>query len=240
MKEGLEILYRLQLQDDQIISVENLIKEIPSKVKKMESERDGKTSMLENSKAKLNLNIKKREKFEKEILLVKEKINKYKDQMSKATTNKEFQGFTAEIKFEEEHIAGIEEKIIECMLESDEIMEEIRKSEADLDQVVAEYNNKIKDLKGTMEYNKTRRQERIEARTKLRSGIKPKLLKTYDVLIKKRHGKAVSLVETEFCGVCQIKIRPQRLNELIASEGMFLCESCGRLLYKKMEVEKEA
>ena len=46
--------------------------------------------------------------------------------MSKATTNKEYQGFIAEIKYEEDNISTLEEKVIEKMVESDEIENEIR------------------------------------------------------------------------------------------------------------------
>ncbi len=239
MKDGVEILYSLQLHDDQIIDIENLIKEIPREIQKLEAERDGKASILESSKTKLNENIKKREKLEKEVLLVKEKINKYKDQMSKATTNKEYQGFIAEIKFEENNITGIEEKIIEHMLESDEIMAEIRSSEAELNKIVEDFNQKIQDMNSTLEYQDSKRKEKVGERTELRQKIPKNLLRIYDNLFAKKFGKAVAFVETDFCGACNVKIRPQRLNELIASSSLQACENCGRVLYKKVEVEKD-
>ena len=235
MKEGLEILYTLQKKDDQVTEIQNLIKEIPGEVKKLEEERDGKATILENSRAKLNKNIKKREKLEKDIVLIKEKITKYKDQMSKATTNKEYQGFMTEIQYEEANIAGIEEKIIEQMLESDEIMAEVRESEAEFNRIVSDYNRKIKDLNTNLEYNKTKLGDEIKEKTKLRVEIHGDLLRIYDNILKKKNGKAVSYVETEFCGFCHVKIRPQRLNELISTNDMLTCESCGRILFKKIE-----
>lgn len=240
MKEGLETLYTLQQKDDQVIEIQNLIKEIPVEVKKLEEERDGKATILENTKAKLNENIKRREELEKEILLIKEKIKKYKEQMSKATTNKEYQGFMTEIQYEENNIASIEEKIIEQMLESDEIMAEIREREAEFNQIVSNYNQKIKDLNTNLEYKKTKLSDKIKEKAELRAEIPNPLLEIYDNLIKKKNGKAISRVETEFCGICHVKIRPQRLNELISTNDMLTCESCGRILFKKAEQEKEA
>ncbi|MCP4147451.1 MAG: hypothetical protein GY757_06845 [bacterium] len=239
MKEGLETLYTLQQHDDRILEIENLIKEIPKEVKALEDERDGKASIIENTKTKLNGNVKKREKFEKDVLLIKEKINKYKEQMNKATTNKEYQGFIAEIKYEEENITGVEEKIIEQMLESDEIMAEIRKSEDEFQKIVSDYNQKIKDLTANLNYQKTKRSEELEERAKIKAEVPAKLLKIYDNLVKKKNGKAISYVETEFCGICHVKIRPQRLNELIGGNGLFVCENCGRVLFKKVEDEEE-
>ncbi len=239
MKEGLEILYSLQQHDDQLRETENLIKEIPGEIKQVEEERDGKNSIIENSKLKLSENVKKREKLEKEILLIKEKIKKYKEQMSKATTNKEYQGFIAEINFEETNIGGVEEKIIELMVESDEIMAEIRESEAEFNKIAAEYNKKIKDLNTSMEYQKAKLDHMAKERKELRAKIPANLLHTYDSLTKNKNGKAISNVETDFCGICNVKVRPQRLNELISSNEICVCENCGRLLYKKIEVQKE-
>ena len=59
--------------------------------------------------------MKTREKLEKEILVIREKINKYKEQLNKATTNKEYQGFNAEIKYAQDTISSIEEKIIKIL-----------------------------------------------------------------------------------------------------------------------------
>jgi hypothetical protein len=235
LKEGLEILYRLQQKDDQIIEIQNLIKEIPREIKKLEEERDSKATILENTRAKLTKNINQREKLEKEIQLIKEKIKKYKDQMNKATTNKEYQGFMTEIQYEEANIAGIEEKIIEQMLESDEIMAEVRQSEAEFNKIVSDYNRKIKDLNTNLEYNKTKLSAKIKERTKLRAEVLDDQLKIYDNLLKNKSGKAISYVETEFCGICHVKIRPQCLNELISTNEMLTCESCGRILFKKIE-----
>ena len=239
MKEGLELLYALQLKDDKISDIENIIKEIPQNIGKLENERDGKAEIIEKTKNKLKENINVREKFEKEILQIKETINKYKEQLSKATTNKEYQGFTAEIKFEETKISSIEEKIIEKMLESDEIMDEIRKSEGEFKKIADEYNVKIKDLNKNLEYNKSKLSEEAKSKSELRTKISEKLLKAYDNLLKKKNGKAVSYVETEFCGICNVKIRPQVLSELISTNSIIICESCGRILFVKVNTEKE-
>jgi len=239
LKEGLEKLFELQQLDDKIKEVEISLKQIPEAIKKLEQERDGKATIIENTKAKLNENAKGREKLEKEILLVKEKIKKYRDQMGKATTNKEYQGFTTEIKFEESNISSIEEKVIEKMLESDEIMNEIRESENEFNKIKDDYNKKITDLKAAAEASKAKLEDTKHQIPELRKELNPRLLKMYDTIARKNVGKAVSLVETEFCGVCNVGLRPQRLNELISSDAINFCESCGRILYKKPEVVKE-
>jgi predicted nucleic acid-binding Zn-ribbon protein len=239
LKKGLAILYNLQQNDDNIKELENAINEIPAAIKKLESERDGKASIIEFAKDKLKENVKEREKLEKEVLVIKEKIKKYKEQMNKSTTNKEYQGFISEIKFEEDNISAVEEKIIEMMVESDEIMKEIRKSETEYNTIADDYNKKIQGLNTNFLEEKTKIDEALKKRETLRIDIPEKLLKIYDKLGNKKGGKAVSFVETDFCGICNVKIRPQRLSELISTGDMFFCENCGRILYKRIEENKK-
>lgn len=230
----------MQLRDNRIKELEGFIAAIPKEIKELEEERDGKATIVENTKEKLDKNARERETLEKEIALVKEKIKKYKDQMSKATTNKEYQGFMTEIKYEEDNISAIEEKIIEKMVESDEIMEEIRQSEADYRKIADEYNARIKDLNKDLENNKNQLGDAEKRKAELRNQIPENLLKIYDQLSSKKDGVAVSYVETDFCGVCNVKIRPQRLNELIVGDGMHVCENCGRILFLKTEKPPES
>lgn len=240
MKDKLEYLYELQLKDDSINDIEESLEKIPQEITEIEKERDGKASIIENSKNKLQENIKSREKLEREISLYKEKISKYREQMNKATTNREYQGFITEIDFEEKNILKTEEKIIEKMLESDEIMKEISKSEGEFSTIAAEYNKKIEDLKKCIDYNKIKLQEERKLKEELRSRITANLLKKYDNLLKNKNNKAISYVESDFCGICNVKIRPQLMSELISSDNIFICENCGRILFKKIEKEESA
>ena len=239
MKEGLDILYALQLKDDQLKDIEAIIKEIPLKIKALEDERDSRSDMIEKAKKKLHENGEERKKLEREIAVIRDKIGKYKEQMKKVTTNKEYQGFSNEIKFEEANITGVEEKIIEKMCESDEIMGMIRDAEGEFKKIADVYNQQIKDMLANLNYHKTKLAEETQNKKELRTRVDPKLLKAYDNLFVKKAGKVVSNVQTDFCGICNIKIRPQVLSEMIMSSDVLVCESCGRILFKKIIDEVE-
>jgi uncharacterized protein len=240
LKEGLDILYALQQKDDQLKEIEAIIREIPLKIKELEDERDSRSDMIEKAKKKLNHNSEERKKLEREIAAIRDKIGKYKEQMKKVTTNKEYQGFSNEIKFEEANIVGVEEKIIEKMIESDEIMGHIRDAESEFKKIADAYNQQIKDMLSNLEYHKNKLAEESRSKKELRAKVDPKLLKAYDNLYPKKAGKVVSYVQTDFCGICNIKIRPQVLSELILSNDVMICESCGRILFKKIVDEADA
>jgi hypothetical protein len=239
LKEGLELLNLLQKNDDQIAEIEIAIQEIPVTIKNLEAERDSKKQIIDQVKVQREENVKKREQLEKNILLIKEKIQKYREQMNKSTTNKEYQGFITEIKYEEDRISAIEENIIQRMLEFDEIMDEIRKRESEFNDIATEYNTKIKKLNSHLDYNKSKVSQETENKAELRKKIPVNLLKIYDNLFHKKAGKAISVVETAFCGICNVKIRPQLLNEIISTNNLFICENCGRILFKQIEDQKK-
>jgi len=239
LKEGLDILYALQQKDDQLKEIENTIKEIPLKIKELEDERDSRSDMIEKAKKKLHNNSEERKKLEREIAAIKDKIAKYKEQMKKVTTNKEYQGFSNEIKFEEGNITAVEEKIIEKMVESDEIMGMIREAESEFNKIAETYNQQIKDMRSNLDYHKNKLAEETKNKLALRTRVEAILLKAYDNLYTKKAGKVVSYVQTDFCGVCNIKIRPQVLSEMIISNDVLICESCGRILFKKIVDEVE-
>jgi len=238
LKDGLELLYKLQQFDDKVTETNTRIAEIPETIESLEQDRDSKKDIVNKSKKKMDDNLKVRENLEREILLIKEKISKHREQLNKSTTNKEYQGFISEVKFEENKILEIEEKIIEEMLKSDEIMDEVRKSEAEFLKISEDYNKRIEDLKQNLQYYKDKLVEEQNQKLELRKTVSANLLQIYDKLIKNRDGKAISFVETNFCGICNVKIRPQRLSELISTKDIFICENCGRILYKEIE-EKE-
>jgi predicted nucleic acid-binding Zn-ribbon protein len=239
LKEGLDILYALQQKDDQLKEIENVIKEVPLQIKGLEAERDARSEMIENAKKKLQNNIEDRKKLERDIAAIKDKINRYKEQMKKVTTNKEYQGISNEIKFEETNIIAVEEKVIEKMVEADEIMGIIRETESEFNKIAAEYNQKIKDLHSYMDYHTNKLNEETKNKKELRNKVAANLLKAYDNLFVKKAGKVVSFVTSDFCGVCNIKIRPQVLSELVISNDVLICESCGRILFKQIAGEDE-
>ena len=239
MKDGLELLYKLQQFDDRVTETNVRISEIPVTIETLEKDRDSKADIVKKSKQKLDDNLKIRKKFESDIALIREKISKYKEQLNKSTTNKEYQGFISEIKFEENKILEIEEKIIEEMLKSDEIMEEVRKSESEFLAIAEDYNKRIEDLNQNLKYFKEKLSDVQNNKEDLRKTVPVNLLAIYDKLIKNKEGKAISFVETNFCGICNVKIRPQRLSELISTTNIFICENCGRILYKELQEDEE-
>jgi predicted nucleic acid-binding Zn-ribbon protein len=84
--------------------------------------------------------------------------------------------------------------------------------------------------------NKKRKEERqhlYKEKENISPLIPSNLMNLYNDLFEKNIGIALSPVTDDFCSICQIRIRPQVLNELITQKEIILCENCGRILYWK-------
>lgn len=117
------------------------------------------------------------------------------------------------------------------MLGADEIGEEIQSASAKAN----EAKEKLTQDKAVLN---TKNQELEEEKKRLllsRDDIIPQIPKDqfslYKKTFKKMSGIVMSPVTGDFCSMCQIRIRPQVLNELIAANQITLCENCGRILY---------
>ena len=61
--------------------------------------------------------------------------------------------------------------------------------------------------------------------------VNTKDLASYNKIIQGKSGVALSKIEGESCGVCQMRLMSQTINEVMMGNKIILCESCSRILY---------
>ena len=62
-------------------------------------------------------------------------------------------------------------------------------------------------------------------------GVEPKLLSTYERILKSRMGLALVPVRNNACSGCNMELPPQMVNEIHMQDKLIVCESCARILY---------
>jgi len=224
-------LIRLQHLDEKIRKTSLLLDKIPTELEDIDKSIEAQFQIVEEAKEKLALNQKKRRNLEADVQDIKAQIGKFKHQQSGVKTNKEYSALLKEIEEAQKRIDAREEEIISEMLIADEIGEEIKSATGKADKA----KEKLTKKKALLDEKK---QELLEERKSLlreRDEIIPQIPKgqfsLYQNIFKKMHGIVMSPVTDDFCSMCQIRIRPQVLNELIAANQIILCENCGRILY---------
>ncbi len=228
-------LIHLQELDSEINTINLFLKKIPSKIQEIDHEIEESRSIIVRAKEKLAQNQKRRRDLESRVQDAETKIKKLQTQLNDVRTNKEYTALLREIDDAKLGKEKNEEQIITEMLEADEIEFEIQDAEkqsAEIQERLSREKNKILEEKQKME---SRRQALQEEKKELQPKIPPEQLELYRNIYEKKNKVALSPVTNDFCSICQIRVRPQMINELIAAEKIMLCENCGRILYWKGE-----
>ena len=226
-------LIKLQNTDELIIEISEIIEKTPSKINTIDNKIEASIETTASAKQDLSENQKKRRELEANLQDINIRIEKYKRQLNNVNTNIEYRSLLKEIDTAQNKIKVIEEQILEEMLIADEIGAEIKEAE----KIAEETKRKLTIEKDSLIKENKKRVEERQHLYKEKENISPlipaNLMNQYNDLSEKNGGIALSPVTDDFCSICQIRIRPQVLNELIAQKKIILCENCGRILYWK-------
>lgn len=226
-------LIQLQEIDAEIAAVNALLDAIPLKIKAIEAEIKTTEAVVAGSKDKLAVNQKKRRDLESEVKSIREQTAKYKRQLNDVKTNKEYSSLLKEIEETDHRIAKIEEDILNEMIAADDIEKEIKSSV----KKQAEEEGKLKTEQARILSEQKDVEKKKAGLEKDRGALLPLIpaeqLNLYQRIAKKTAGVALSPVTDDFCSICQLRVRPQMLDELWEMKEIITCEACGRILYHR-------
>jgi uncharacterized protein len=224
-------LIKLQHVDAEIASLVSLLEAIPARLEAIDRKIQATTDVVTQAKDKLASNQKKRRDMEGEIKSIRETIAKYKRQQNEVKSNKEFEAIKKEIAETQARIEVVEETILNEMIAADDVEKEIKAAQA----AQASQEGALKAEKAAVTAERGEIESRKTAAESERAGllplIPPEQAKLYNRIHVKKGGIAMSQVTDDFCSLCQMRVRPQLLDELIAGKTIILCEACGRILY---------
>jgi predicted nucleic acid-binding Zn-ribbon protein len=146
-------------------------------------------------------------------------------------TNREYEAMQKDSEVAQTEVAGFEDKVLERMLESDEMTAAVKNAEAALASEQSAVATERADLErertvleGTLESN-------AAARERLVVDISPDTLSTFETLARGRKGMAMAEARNGHCTICHVRLRPQVYNEVRRNEALIRCDSCQRILY---------
>jgi predicted nucleic acid-binding Zn-ribbon protein len=226
-----ELLINLQGLDEKIEDISQFLDSIPSQIQAIDKKISDSAQIVAKAKDKLTQNQKKRRDLESDVQDQKILIARYRKQLNDVKTNKGYTSLLKEIEDVETEIEDLEEEIISEMLTADDLEAEIKTTEKKAAEIRDTFL-KEKDLVLKKEKEQGQEKEQLTSeRESLIPTIPSDQMGLYKSIFRQANGTALSPVTDDFCFMCQIRIRPQVLNELIARKEIILCENCGRILY---------
>lgn len=230
MHPELQTVIELQEVDRQIGVLTSRIDFIPTQIKRIEDQLNEFLHAYDEHKRQLASNQKGRREFEAEIQTINSKISKHRDQLYEVKSNEAYKTMLHEIQGEEAKIRGIEDRILEKMVEAEQLEQYVKDAAGRLDTERSRVAAEKKQLESERDRDSAERRDAEERRRILAGSLSEATLRLYEKTLKGR-GTAVVQVVDGSCSGCHVKLRPQYYNDVRSSSKLMLCESCGRILF---------
>ncbi len=240
MNADLTRLIQLQRLETASEEARRRIADHPARTQALDARLQSARDALAGIKARLATAADKRRTEEKEVASVQTRLAKYKDQLLEVKTNREYTAMLHEIEAAQNDIRTREDRILEIMLESDELNAGLKKSEAELKTAEKEISAERTALDTEMSTLQAEIGKASEERRKLTSEIDRHVLSTFETVAKSRKGVAVAEAKNGLCTICHVRLRPQVFNEIRRNASIIQCDSCRRILYYVGESEAPA
>ena|SRR3989338_479395 len=227
----LEILKEIQEWDKQIYALRDALEEMPDEIAVSTRALEQEKLILKQFEEQLKqLQLQQKSK-EVDLATKEENVRKFETQLMQVKTNKEYSALKSEITSLKADNSLLEEMIIGLLDRLEDLQRKVQEQKKILQTKEAEHQVKVKLLE---EKAKSMREE-IDLFSKQKcekiKEVKPEIAQLYEQIVLKKHGIAFVKVQGEVCGACQMRLRPQILNEVMQKEKVVICESCSRMLY---------
>lgn len=231
MDADLERLIALQKLDSAAHDAEKRLADEPERLKAIDTRLEAARGLVAQTKERLKTNQEARRAIEKDVAMHQGRLSKFREQGMAVKTNQEYHAIQHEISFAQTEIKGLEDKILELMMEGDEVTAAIKSAEAALaaEQKATDAEKKILsaeqiEMQAAIERLKGERATVVAA-------LNPGVLSTFEMVSRRRNGVAVAEARDGICTICHVRLRPQVFNTVLRNNQIVQCDSCLRILF---------
>jgi uncharacterized protein len=231
MNPDLERVIALQRLDSTSHDAQRRLAEEPERTKALQGRLDAAQQRLANAKTQLADNQNARRAIEKDVAVHQGRLSKFREQAMAVKTNQEYHAVQKEIGFAQAEIKSMEDKILERMLEADDLTAGVKRAEKELADEQKAVDAEGRRMAAEVGELKAFLERTIGERTALVGAIDPQVLAIFDLVSKRRHGIAVAEARDGICTICHVRLRPQVFNSVRRNDSIIQCDSCQRILY---------
>ena len=226
-------LVELQTIDTKLKDINDLLGDLPSRVKELDQQEDTIKANLEKGQTLLNELEVKLHRAEVRIAEINGKINKYKDQLFLVTNNKQYDALMHEIDHLKEERVSNESESLSFMEEKETLINSINGMTAELEILTQDLSSRREKLESAISESADEKSNLEQNRAEQVSQIDAKFISEYDRVLAARDGLAVVNLSGGACGGCGAYIPAQIVTEIRGNIVMHRCDVCGRFLYSE-------
>jgi len=226
-------LVELQTIDTKLKDINDLLGDLPSRVKELDQQEDTIKANLEKDQTRLKELEVKLHRAEVRIAEINDKINKYKDQLFLVTNNKQYDALMHEIDHLKEERVSNESESLSFMEEKETLINSINEMAAELEILTQDLASRREKLESAISESADEKSNLEQNRAEQVSQIDAKFISEYDRVLAARDGLAVVNLSGGACGGCGAYIPAQIVTEIRGNIVMHRCDVCGRFLYSE-------
>jgi predicted nucleic acid-binding Zn-ribbon protein len=231
MLPDIERLIALQRLDSAGHAAQRQLAEEPERQRAFDSRLEAVRLKVTAAKEQLAENQNARRAIEKDVAVHQGRLSKFRDQLMSVKTNIEYQAMQKEIEFAQKEVKAQEDKVLERMLEADDLTTALKEAEREL----AAAQKAVDAERGALTAElaeSTRSLERIATeRAEVVSALNPKVLALFELIANRRNGVAIAEARDGVCTICHVRLRPQVFNTVRRNDEIVQCDHCNRILY---------
>lgn len=227
-------LFELQAIDTQLDTFQVELTAIASRM--------GKNDEVENAN-QIVLTIQgKAESSQQELNLIIEEIEQKKIKLSQSDSTlysgkvqnpKELQDLQQEIHYLKKAITALEDKQLDQMIKLEEILKSHQQAKESLNHAASKFETAQAQMQARKESLTQDSERLLRKREVVLTSIEPELITRYDSLRKRKNGLAIVALENDACSACGTQLTPSERQKIHQPSTIFLCPTCGRILYHK-------
>src|SRR5689334_2825207 len=175
MSPDLQRLIKLQQLESTIADAKATLASHPQRLADADARLNDSKQAVEAAKGRLKDNQDARRNLEKDVAVYQGRLSKFKDQLSLVKTNKEYQAMQHEIATAQSDLGGVEEKVLERMVEADGLAADLKRAEAELAARQKELEAEKKLMAQDLASEEARLAKATEARAAIVKDLDPRL-----------------------------------------------------------------
>jgi predicted nucleic acid-binding Zn-ribbon protein len=231
MNADLERLIALQRIDSTAEAARRKLADEPEHDKSLEARLETARQRVAVAKQQVAENQTVRRTLEKDVAIQQARLSKFRDTLMAVKTNIEFTAVQKEIGFAQGEVKALEDKMLERMLEADDLTSALKRAEIEL---AAEQKAIDADRRATSAAHvelQASVDRMAKERAELLGSLNQQLLALFEMIARKRNGIAVAEARDGVCTICHVRLRPQVFNEVRRNDPILQCDHCNRILY---------
>ena len=231
MLPELATLREVQGFDIRLGAYDRELARVPGTLEGIDGEIEAARSHVQAVEAELKETAAERRRAETELEEAEAGVDKYGDQLLGARSNEEYKGLQQQIANTKTRIGKIEDRILALMENADELETRLADRKRTFEERSTVLEARKMDVRSHAREQESKREQLLKRRTAAFATLSEEIAARYERIRGARQGVAVAPVRDERCAACNVRLRPQLVEEIHAGHLIVACESCARILF---------